>query len=587
MSEPARRPAGRLLRSPTRSTRRATTTRSTRNRLPPIRRLGRRPGGAAGGAAGDHALSVRALPPSAGTRPGRPAGARHARHRARPQRPRPAPRRRRDARRRLAARLEGGPRPAILIRTPYRKESLSAQSPVDPRRAAERGYALVLQDVRGKGSSEGAFEPFVQERAGRLRLRRVGGGAALVRRARGHARRVVRRRDPVAGRLDGAARPARHRPAHQHGRLRRGLELPLRRAGGRLPGHVDRRQPGARRPALARRPGALLRRPRRARRARAVDRRLVRPAGGGGVLGQPQRDPPARVHPRADPARRRLVRLLPGRHAALLREPAAGHRPAHRRPLGARLVVLAPRRRAAPRRRGRGRRVRARRAGPRLLRRGARRGAARHAAGHRLPAGRTPLGGLRRLAAAGCRAADGPARRRRRLRRRPGRPPALARRPRAPGRPAAAGHGRARPAADRGPRGRAGAAGRRRRGGSGARRPGAGAPADAGRRRRDARLGRDPVRRARRRRAGQPRRGDRAPAGRRTTTSWWRSATSSCSCSRASGSSCSWRAARSRAGSRRRRPGGRRCWRARSSSCWCCPRLGPVRYRCNDVSDAR
>ncbi len=59
---------------------------------------------------------------------------------------------------------DGAPHPAILIRTPYRKESLGAQSPVDPRRAAERGYALVVQDVRGKGASEGTFEPFVQER---------------------------------------------------------------------------------------------------------------------------------------------------------------------------------------------------------------------------------------------------------------------------------------------------------------------------------------------------------------------------------------------------------------------------------------
>ena len=60
--------------------------------------------------------------------------------------------------------VDGGPHPAILIRTPYRKESLGAQSPVDPRRAAERGYGLVVQDVRGKGASEGTFEPFVQER---------------------------------------------------------------------------------------------------------------------------------------------------------------------------------------------------------------------------------------------------------------------------------------------------------------------------------------------------------------------------------------------------------------------------------------
>jgi uncharacterized protein len=56
-----------------------------------------------------------------------------------------------------------GPHPAILMRTPYVKET-SAPSPIlDCRLATERGYAVVLQDVRGRGSSEGSFEPFVNE----------------------------------------------------------------------------------------------------------------------------------------------------------------------------------------------------------------------------------------------------------------------------------------------------------------------------------------------------------------------------------------------------------------------------------------
>jgi uncharacterized protein len=55
------------------------------------------------------------------------------------------------------------PHPAILVRTPYVKET-SAPSPIlDCRVATERGYAVVLQDVRGRGSSEGSFEPFVNE----------------------------------------------------------------------------------------------------------------------------------------------------------------------------------------------------------------------------------------------------------------------------------------------------------------------------------------------------------------------------------------------------------------------------------------
>ncbi len=55
--------------------------------------------------------------------------------------------------------------PAILVRTPYGKETHFHMSPVDPRAAAERGYALVIQDVRGRGSSGGTFRPLAQERA--------------------------------------------------------------------------------------------------------------------------------------------------------------------------------------------------------------------------------------------------------------------------------------------------------------------------------------------------------------------------------------------------------------------------------------
>ena len=55
------------------------------------------------------------------------------------------------------------PGPAILIRTPYLKEDAAPQPITDARLATERGYAMVVQDVRGRGSSEGEFEPFVHE----------------------------------------------------------------------------------------------------------------------------------------------------------------------------------------------------------------------------------------------------------------------------------------------------------------------------------------------------------------------------------------------------------------------------------------
>jgi uncharacterized protein len=58
---------------------------------------------------------------------------------------------------------EARPGPAILVRTPYLKEDAAPKPITDARLAAERGYAMVVQDVRGRGSSEGEFEPFVNE----------------------------------------------------------------------------------------------------------------------------------------------------------------------------------------------------------------------------------------------------------------------------------------------------------------------------------------------------------------------------------------------------------------------------------------
>jgi len=52
--------------------------------------------------------------------------------------------------------------PAILIRTPYDKKSYSDYSSF-PALAAERGYVVIIQDVRGRYSSEGEFHPYTQE----------------------------------------------------------------------------------------------------------------------------------------------------------------------------------------------------------------------------------------------------------------------------------------------------------------------------------------------------------------------------------------------------------------------------------------
>lgn len=54
--------------------------------------------------------------------------------------------------------------PAVLQRTPYdRTEPAVAYLALDPLRAACQGYAVVLQDVRGRYASEGTFDPFFQE----------------------------------------------------------------------------------------------------------------------------------------------------------------------------------------------------------------------------------------------------------------------------------------------------------------------------------------------------------------------------------------------------------------------------------------
>ncbi len=55
------------------------------------------------------------------------------------------------------------PRPTLLIRSPYsRAASRAAEDPVS---LARQGFAVVIQDVRGRFDSEGHFEPFLQEGA--------------------------------------------------------------------------------------------------------------------------------------------------------------------------------------------------------------------------------------------------------------------------------------------------------------------------------------------------------------------------------------------------------------------------------------
>jgi hypothetical protein len=57
-----------------------------------------------------------------------------------------------------------GPVPALLQRTPYNKAATSPTHVMfDIRRAVRAGYAVVVQDVRGRYASPGDFEPFANE----------------------------------------------------------------------------------------------------------------------------------------------------------------------------------------------------------------------------------------------------------------------------------------------------------------------------------------------------------------------------------------------------------------------------------------
>jgi uncharacterized protein len=60
---------------------------------------------------------------------------------------------------------EGGPFPVLLQRLPYGRAVASAPVLPAPPQLARRGYAVVVQDVRGRGESQGQFEPFLNEAA--------------------------------------------------------------------------------------------------------------------------------------------------------------------------------------------------------------------------------------------------------------------------------------------------------------------------------------------------------------------------------------------------------------------------------------
>jgi putative CocE/NonD family hydrolase len=60
--------------------------------------------------------------------------------------------------------VEAGPYPTLLMRQPYGRDIASTVVYAHPAWFARHGYNVVIQDVRGRGGSEGSFYPFRHER---------------------------------------------------------------------------------------------------------------------------------------------------------------------------------------------------------------------------------------------------------------------------------------------------------------------------------------------------------------------------------------------------------------------------------------
>src|SRR6202521_6368084 len=53
--------------------------------------------------------------------------------------------------------------PVLLTRLPYGKDFPVGTSMMDPAQVARRGYVVIVQDTRGRATSEGEWQPFFYE----------------------------------------------------------------------------------------------------------------------------------------------------------------------------------------------------------------------------------------------------------------------------------------------------------------------------------------------------------------------------------------------------------------------------------------
>ena len=93
----------------------------------------------------------------------------------------------------------GGPFPVLVMRQPYGRQIASTICYAHPSWYADQGYIVVIQDVRGRGTSEGAFRLFADDVAdGEDTIAWAAGAAGLI--GRGwHVRFFVSGHEPATG----------------------------------------------------------------------------------------------------------------------------------------------------------------------------------------------------------------------------------------------------------------------------------------------------------------------------------------------------------------------------------------------------
>ena len=93
---------------------------------------------------------------------------------------------------------QAGPHPTLLMRQPYGRDIASTVVYAHPVWFARHGYNVVIQDVRGRGDSEGEFYPFRNEGPRRRGDDRVAAHAAGIERPHRHVRIFLPGHDATA-----------------------------------------------------------------------------------------------------------------------------------------------------------------------------------------------------------------------------------------------------------------------------------------------------------------------------------------------------------------------------------------------------